>query len=85
MQAEVLYGVLGSSGRLSNDPEAAIVMLHRIYNDWLHDFCKAAPDRLVTAWPNLPNYDMDESVTEAMRSLPSRGSRRLRHRQPARA
>ena len=33
VQAEVLYGVLGSSGRL-NDPEAAVEML-RIYNDWL--------------------------------------------------
>ena len=64
VQAEVLYGVLGSSGRL-NDPEAAIVML-RIYNDWLHDFCTQAPDRLV-GLANIPNYDMDESVAEAMR------------------
>ncbi len=64
VQAEVLYGVLGSSGRL-NDPEAAIVML-RIYNDWLHDFCKAAPDRLI-GLANIPNYDMEESVAEAMR------------------
>ena len=64
VQAEVLYGVLGSSGRL-NDPEAAIVML-RIYNDWLHDFCKQAPDRLV-GLANIPNYDMEESVAEAMR------------------
>jgi len=63
VQAEVLYGVLGSSGRL-NDPEAALEML-RIYNDWLHDFCKAAPDRLV-GLSNLPNYDMEESVAEAM-------------------
>ena len=36
VQAEVLYGVLGSSGRL-NDPEAALEML-RIYNDWLARF-----------------------------------------------
>src|ERR1700752_5402519 len=45
VQAEILYGVLGPSRRL-NHPEAALEML-RIYNDWLHDFCKAAPDRLV--------------------------------------
>jgi len=51
VQAEILYGVLGSSGRL-NDPEAALEML-RIYNDWLHDFCRAAPDRL-SAWPTFP-------------------------------
>src|SRR6187549_1610927 len=64
VQAEILYGVLGSSGRL-NDPEAALEML-RIYNDWLHDFCKGAPDRLV-GLSNLPNYNMEESVAEAMR------------------
>ena len=65
VQAEVLYGVLGSSGRL-NDPEAAQEML-RIYNDWLHEFCKAAPDRLV-GLSNIPNYNMEESVAEAMRN-----------------
>ena len=64
MQAEILYGVLGSSGRL-NDPEAALEML-RIYNDWLHDFCRAAPDRLV-GLANIPNYNMEESVAEVMR------------------
>ena len=47
VQAEVLYGVLGSSGRL-NDGDAACEML-RIYNDWLHDFCLEYPDRLFGA------------------------------------
>ena len=55
VQAEILYGVLGSSGRL-NDPEAALEML-RIYNDWLHDFCSAAPERLI-GLSNIPNYNM---------------------------
>lgn len=64
VQAEVIYGVLGSSGRL-NDPEAALEML-RIYNDWLHDFCKAAPERLI-GLANIPNYNMQEAVGEAMR------------------
>ena len=73
VQAEVLYGVLGSSGRL-NDPEAALEML-RIYNDWLHDFCKAAPDRLI-GLANIPNYNMEESVAEAMRCA-KRGVRGL--------
>ncbi len=73
VQAEVLYGVLGSSGRL-NDPEAALEML-RIYNDWLHDFCSRAPDRLV-GLANLPNYNMEESVAEAMRCA-KRGVRGL--------
>jgi predicted TIM-barrel fold metal-dependent hydrolase len=65
VQAEVLYGVLGSSGRLA-DPEAAIEML-RIYNDWLHDFCRGAPDRLI-GLANIPNYNMEESVAEMMRN-----------------
>jgi len=64
VQAEILYGVLGSSGRL-NDPEAALEML-RIYNDWLHDFCRAAPERLI-GLANIPNYNMEDSVAEAMR------------------
>src|SRR5262249_59366194 len=62
VQAEILYGVLGSSGRL-NDPEAALEML-RIYNDWLHDFCKDAPDRLV-GLANIPNHNTEDSVPEA--------------------
>ncbi len=65
VQAEVLYGILGSSGRL-NDGEAACEMLG-IYNDWLHDFCKAAPDRLV-GLANIPAYNMEESVAEMMRN-----------------
>ena len=47
------------------DGDAAQEML-RIYNDWLHEFCKAAPDRLV-GLSNIPNYNMEESVAEAMR------------------
>jgi predicted TIM-barrel fold metal-dependent hydrolase len=65
VQAEVLYGILGASGRL-NDPEAATVVL-RIYNDWLHDFCRRAPDRLV-GLANIPNHDMDVAITEASRN-----------------
>ncbi|MCQ8780134.1 amidohydrolase family protein, partial [Escherichia coli] len=59
-----LYGILGASGRL-NDPEAATEVL-RIYNDWLHDFCRAAPDRLI-GLANIPNHDMDVAVAEARR------------------
>jgi predicted TIM-barrel fold metal-dependent hydrolase len=65
VQAEVLYGILGASGRL-NDPEAATEVL-RIYNDWLHDFCSAAPDRLV-GLANIPNHDIGVAVAEASRN-----------------
>jgi predicted TIM-barrel fold metal-dependent hydrolase len=64
VQAEVLYGILGSSGRLG-DPEAAVEVL-RIYNDWLHDFCRAAPDRLI-GLAGIPNHDMETAVAEARR------------------
>ena len=64
VQAEVLYGILGASRRL-NDPEAATEVL-RIYNEWLDDFCKAAPDRLV-GLANIPNHDMGVAIDEARR------------------
>ena len=71
VQAEVLYGVLGSSGRL-NDPPAAVEML-RIYNDWLHDFCSRSPDRLI-GLANIPSHDMDAAVAEVKRAA-ARGVR----------
>jgi len=71
VQAEVLYGVLGSSGRL-NDPLAAVEML-RIYNDWLHDFCSASPDRLI-GLANIPSHDMEAAVAEVKRAA-ARGVR----------
>src|SRR5205809_4180649 len=42
VQAEVLYGVLGTTGRMS-DPEAAVEVL-RVYNEWLADFCSVHPE-----------------------------------------
>jgi len=71
VQAEVLYGVLGSSGRL-NDGDAAIEML-RIYNDWLRDFCSHHPDRLI-GLANVPSHDMDAAVAEVKRAA-ARGVR----------
>lgn len=65
VSAEVLYGVLGSSGRL-NDPEAACEMLS-IYNDWLHDFCRHHPDRLI-GLANVPSHDMTAAVKEVKRA-----------------
>ena len=64
VQAEVLYGILGSSMRL-NDPEAGFVML-QIYNDWLHDFCRKHPDRLI-GLANIPGTEMESAVAEVHR------------------
>jgi uncharacterized protein len=64
VQAEVLYGVLGSSMRL-NDPEAAVEML-RIYNDWLTDFCRPHRDRMA-GLANINSHNMEAAVTEVKR------------------
>ena len=64
VQAEVLYGVLGSSMRL-NDNEAADEML-RIYNDWLYSFCKPHPERLA-GLANIPSHSMESAVAEVKR------------------
>src|SRR5262249_49375729 len=45
VDAEVIYGILGAATRL-NDPAAANEMF-RIYNDWLVDFCRHAPERYI--------------------------------------
>ena len=49
MQAEVLYGILGSSTRMA-DPEAAVEVI-RVYNDFLAEFCDTHPERF--AGPRL--------------------------------
>ena len=61
VQAEVIYGVLGASMRL-NDNEAATELL-RIYNEWLADFCAAAPDRFA-GLASIPSHDIDAAVAE---------------------
>src|ERR1700751_5428461 len=45
VDAEIIYGVLGTASRL-NDTEASNEVLH-IYNDWLKDFCSHYPDRQI--------------------------------------
>ena len=64
VQAEVLYGVLGATGRL-NDPEAAVELM-RIYNGWLADFCAAHPDRYA-GLACIPNAPLEAAVAEVER------------------
>ena len=64
VDAEVIYGILGSASRMQ-DPEAAIVMF-RIYNDWLKDFCSHYPDRQI-GLACLPYGDIDAAVEEIYR------------------
>jgi predicted TIM-barrel fold metal-dependent hydrolase len=64
VQAEVLYGVLGATGRLE-DPEAAVEVL-RIYNEWLADFCSARPERFA-GLASIPNNPIDAAIAEVKR------------------
>jgi uncharacterized protein len=64
VQGEVLYGILGATGRM-NDPEA-IVEVMRIYNEWLADFCAAHPDRYA-GLASIPNQPLEAAITEVER------------------
>ena len=50
---------------LVEDPDVAYA-LARAYNDWISDFCKAAPDRLFAA-AMVPLQDMDMAIAELRR------------------
>src|SRR5881296_595234 len=61
VQAEVLYGILGATGRM-NDSEAAVEMM-RIYNEWLAGFCSTHPERFARL-ASIPNNPLDAAITE---------------------
>lgn len=50
------------------------VALCRAYNDWAHDYCSAAPERLLAPLV-LPQLDVQESVAELTRGLDELGAR----------
>ncbi|HET8576502.1 MAG TPA: amidohydrolase family protein [Methylomirabilota bacterium] len=64
VQAEVIYGILGAATRLG-DHEAATEMF-RIYNDWLVEFCRHAPERFI-GLACLPYGDIEAAVAEIHR------------------
>src|SRR5246127_368542 len=64
VQGEVLYGILGTTGRM-NDPEAAVEVM-RIYNEWLADFCSTHPERFA-GLASIPNNPLDAAITEVER------------------
>lgn len=64
VQGEVLYGILGASGRL-NDDEAATEMM-RIYNEWLADFCAKRPERFAGI-ASIPSNNVSDAVAEVAR------------------
>jgi predicted TIM-barrel fold metal-dependent hydrolase len=74
IQAEVLYGILGTTRRL-NDPEAAVEVM-RIYNEWLADFCDTHPDRYA-GLACIPNHPVEAAVEEIGRVIKRGGCRGL--------
>src|SRR5205814_8700414 len=64
VDAEVIYGVLGTASKL-NDQAASNEVL-RIYNDWLKEFCSHYPDRHI-GLACLPYGDIDAAVKEVHR------------------
>ncbi|HSF05683.1 MAG TPA: amidohydrolase family protein [Methylomirabilota bacterium] len=74
VQAEVLYGILGTTRRL-NDAEAAVELM-RIYNEWLADFCDAHPDRYA-GLACIPNHPVEAAVEEIRRVMKRGGVRGL--------
>ena len=74
VQGEVLYGILGTTGRL-NDPEAAVEVM-RIYNAWLADFCAAHPDRYA-GLACIPNAPLAAAIAEVERVARRGGLRGL--------
>src|SRR5213593_5179547 len=74
VQAEVLYGILGTTRRLE-DSEAAVEVM-RIYNEWLADFCHTHPDRYA-GLASIPNQPVSAAVDEVTRVLKRGGVRGL--------
>jgi predicted TIM-barrel fold metal-dependent hydrolase len=64
VQGEVLYGVLGTTGRM-NDPEAAVEVM-RVYNEWLAGFCATHPDRYA-GLASIPNHPLEAAIAEVER------------------
>lgn len=64
VRGEVLYGVLGTTGRM-NDGEAAVEVM-RIYNEWLAGFCGAHPDRFA-GLACIPNHPIEAAIAEVER------------------
>src|SRR5437667_159956 len=64
VQGEVLYGILGATGRLDHSEAAMEVM--RVYNEWLADFCAAKPGRFA-GLASIPNNPIDAAIAEVER------------------
>jgi predicted TIM-barrel fold metal-dependent hydrolase len=67
VQSQVIFGPIF---QISTDDPVLRVACYRIYNDWLMEFCAAAPDRLIGV-PMLP--ETPEGATEELLRLAAKG------------
>ena len=68
----VLYPTIGLS--IGNAPAGIAEGLCRAYNDWLRDYCNAAPQRLIGIGA-VPMVDVDGAIAEARRCVRELGFR----------
>jgi predicted TIM-barrel fold metal-dependent hydrolase len=73
VSAEVLYPTHGLRTLSLDDPELEQACV-RVYNDWIADYCSAAPERLV-GLAMLSMYDVEAAVREMERSAAARPPR----------
>jgi predicted TIM-barrel fold metal-dependent hydrolase len=67
VQTQVIFGPIF---QISTDDPVLRVACYRVYNDWLLDFCKAEPDRLLGV-PMLP--ETPQGATEELLRLAAKG------------
>jgi len=72
VEAQVIFGPIF---QISTDDPVLRVACYEVYNDWLLDFCKAAPDRLIGV-PMLPETP-ETALAELQRLIAKGGVRQV--------
>jgi uncharacterized protein len=67
VDAQIIFGPIF---QISTDDPVLRIACYRVYNDWLMEFCQAAPDRLIGA-PMLP--ETPRAATEELLRLHAKG------------
>src|ERR1051326_6493739 len=73
VRAQVIFGPIF---QISTDDPVLRVACYRVYNDWLMEFCAAAPDRLIGV-PMLPETDPAAAHAELRRLADKGGGRQV--------
>ncbi|HXP02615.1 MAG TPA: amidohydrolase family protein [Stellaceae bacterium] len=67
VRSQVIFGPIF---QISTNDQALRVACYRVYNDWLLEFCQAAPERLIGV-PMLP--ETPQAATDELRRLANKG------------